>query len=126
MLRDRTEKGYHKLLVWKKAREYVSLIYKITEQFPKSEEFGLKGQIRRVSVSVVLNIVEGYRRSSTKEFIRFIDIAQASLTEVEAILEIVLDLEYLNDDQYAELENSRSELAFLINSLVKSLQRNLK
>lgn len=126
MIRDRAEKGYHKLLVWKKAKEYVSLIYKTTEQFPKSEEFGLKGQLRRAAVSVVLNIVEGYRRRSTKEFIRFIDIAQASLTEVEAILEISLDLEYLNDDQYVELENKRSELAFLLNSLVKSLRKNLK
>src|SRR3989344_9424137 len=126
MLRDRSEKGYHKLIVWKKARELVSEIYKITEQFPKSEEFGLKGQLRRASVSVVLNIVEGYRRRSTKEFIRFIDIAQASLTEIEAGLEIALGLKYLTETQYAILENKRSEVAFLLNSLVKSLRKNLK
>ncbi len=126
MLRDRSEKGYHKLIVWKKAKEFVSIIYKAAEQFPKAEEFGLKGQLRRASVSVVLNIVEGYRRKSTKEFIRFIDIAQASLTEVEAILEIALDLEYLNDEKYVELENKRSELAFLLNSLIKSLRKKLK
>lgn len=83
-MNDKTGKGYHKLIVWQKAREFVSLIYKYTDDFPRSEEFGLKGQIRRASVSVVLNIVEGYRRRSTKEFLRFIDFAQASLTEVEA------------------------------------------
>ncbi len=126
MFRDKTEKGYHKLLVWKKAREFVSLIYITSTIFPKSEGFGLTSQVRRASVSVVLNIVEGYRRKSTKEFIRFIDIAQASLTEVEAILEISLDLKYLSGEKYIELEDKRSELAFLLNSLVKSLRKNLK
>ena len=126
MFRDKTEKGYHKLLVWKKAREFVSLIYITSTIFPKSEGFGLTSQVRRASVSVVLNIVEGYRRKSTKEFIRFIDIAQASLTEVEAILEISLDLKYLSEEKYIELEDKRSELAFLLNSLVKSLRKNLK
>ena len=126
MFRDKTDKGYHKLLVWKKSKEFVSLIYTTTDLFPKSEEFGLKGQVRRASVSVVLNIVEGYRRRSTKEFIRFIDIAQASLTEVEAILEISLNLKYLNEEKYIELENKRSELAFLLNSLVKSLRKNIE
>ena len=124
--RIKENKGYHKLLVWKKAKEFVSVVYRETEDFPKSEEFGLKGQLRRASVSVVLNIVEGYRRRSTKEFIRFVDIAQASLAEVEAILEICLDLKYLDDERFALLENKRSELDFLLNSLVKSLRKTLE
>ena len=121
--RVKEDKGYHKLLVWKKAKEFVSLVYKQTEIFPRAEEFGLKGQLRRASVSVLLNIVEGHRRRSTKEFIRFIDIAQASLTEVEAILEICLDLNYLDGDKFNEIENKRSELDFLLNSLMRSLRK---
>ena len=54
---QKDEKGYHKLLVWQRARELVLIIYKYTEDFPKSEEFGLRGQLRRAAVSVVLNIV---------------------------------------------------------------------
>lgn len=126
MLKDKSEKGYHKLLVWRKAKEFVSVVYKYTEDFPKAEEFGLKGQFRRASISVVLNIVEGYRRESTREFIRFLDIASASLTECEAILEICIDLKYLNDDEYTELENKRAELGFLLSSLMKSLKEKLK
>lgn len=124
-IRDKTNKGYHKLIVWQKAKEFVSLVYRYSEDFPKSEEFGLKGQFRRATVSVVLNIVEGYRRRSTKEFLRFIDIAWASLTEVEAILEICLELKFLTDSKYDELERNRSEIAYLINGLVKSLRKNL-
>lgn len=121
--RIKEDKGYHKLLVWKKAKDLVTFIYKETENFPRAEEFGLKGQLRRASVSVVLNIVEGHRRQSTKEFIRFVDIAQASLVEVEAILEICLDLDYFSDEKFIAIENKRAELDFLLGSLMKSLRR---
>jgi len=124
-MRDKVDKGYHKLLVWKKSQGFVYLLYKYSDKFPRSEEFGLKGQLRRASVSVVLNIVEGNRRKSTKEFIRFLDIAEASLTEVEAILEIVLGLGYLNDKEYETLEEKRMELAYMLNGLVKSLKKTL-
>ena len=125
MIRDKSRKGYHKLLVWQKAREFVILIYKYTENYPRSEEFGLKGQTRRASVSILLTIVEGYRRRSTKEFLRFLDISEASLTEVEACLELVLDLGFLEEKEYNELEQKRAELGFLIDSFEKSLKRRL-
>lgn len=125
MLRDKNDKGYHKLIVWQKAKVFVSLVYELTDKFPKSEEFGLKGQTRRASISIVLNLVEGYRRKSTKDFLRFLDIAQASLTEVEACLEIAVDLRYLTDKDFEKLEEKRSEIAFMLNSLIKSLRSKL-
>lgn len=90
---NKENKGYHKLFIWQKARELVLLIYKYTEDFPKAEEFGLKGQLRRAAVSVVLTIVEGHRKRSKKEFLHFLDMAVASLTEVEAVWELSLDLQ---------------------------------
>src|SRR5438105_967736 len=71
---NKNSKGYHKLLVWQRAREFVILVYKYTEFFPKSEEFGLKSQLRRTVISVVLTIVEGYRRHTTKDFLHFLSI----------------------------------------------------
>ena len=124
-MKDKLEKGYHKLIAWKKTNDFVFLIYKYTDKFPRSEEFGLKGQIRRASVSVLLNIVEGYRRSSRKEFLRFLDIAQASLTEVEAILEIAFGLRYLTNEEAEFLEEKRTELGYILNGLVKSLKNKL-
>lgn len=122
MLRNKANKGYHKLLVWQKAKDFVKLIYQITDDFPKAEEYGLKGQIRRASVSILLNIVEGYRRRSTKEFLRFLtNFSEASLTEVEACLELSLDLGFLDEKSYELGETKRAELAFLLDSLVKSL-----
>ena len=118
-------KGYHKLILWQKAREFVKLIYKVTEKFPKAEEYGLKGQLRRAAVSVVLNIVEGYRRSSTKEFIRFLNIAGASLTEVEACIEIATDLGYFTQAEYKLLEERRVEIEVILFSFEKSLRKKL-
>lgn len=119
-------KGYHKLILWQKAREFVKLIYKITEGFPKSEEYGLKGQLRRAAVSVVLNIVEGYRRNSTKEFLRFLNISGASLTEIEACLEIALDVDYLKILEYQQLEEKRSEIEIILYYFEKSLKLRVK
>jgi len=65
------EPGYKKLNVYKKADELVLLVYKITKKFPKEELFGLISQMRRRAVSVVVNIVEGYGRRTTKDKIQF-------------------------------------------------------
>lgn len=122
-VKDKAEKGYHRLLIWQKARELVLLVYKYTDSFPKSEEFGLKGQLRRAAVSVVLNIVEGHRRNSRKEFLYFLNIAFGSATEVEAALELALDLGFISEKNYSECESKRGEVAFLLNSFIKSLKR---
>lgn len=118
-------KGYHKLILWQKAREFLKLVYKYSDKFPKSEEYVLKSQLRRAVLSVVLNIVEGYRRSSTKEFIRFLNISGASLTEVEACLEIALDLGYFTEKEYIELEENRVEIEIILFSFEKSLRKKL-
>jgi four helix bundle protein len=72
------EKGYHKLIIWQKGKEFVKLVYAKTETFPKSEIVGLKSQLRRASISFVLNIVEGHRRKYKKEFLKFLNMSDAS------------------------------------------------
>ncbi len=116
-------KGYHKLVVWKRARELVSLIYQLTADFPKSEIFGLKGQMRRAGVSIVLNIVEGQRRSSVKEFIHFLEISMGSCSEVEAACELCLDLNFLREENQKLLLSKIHEVNYLLYSLVKSLKK---
>ncbi|PIP74559.1 MAG: four helix bundle protein [Candidatus Levybacteria bacterium CG_4_9_14_3_um_filter_35_16] len=122
-MEQKDQKGYHKLLVWQRARELVLLVYQKTENFPKAEEFGLKGQLRRASVSVVLNTVEGYRKSSIKEYLHFLNIADGSLSELEAALEITLDLSFLTKEDYELLEAKRREVGYLLFRLIKSLKK---
>lgn len=121
--RSDKEKGYHKLVIWQKGREFVKLVYQKTENFPKSERFGLQSQIRRATISFLLNIVEGQRRNSQKEFLRFLDVADASLVEVEACLEIALDLGFLSKNDYGELEDKRKELAIMMRAFIKGVRK---
>ena len=62
-------KSYRDLIVWQKSVEMVTLVYKLTEQFPDIEKFGLTSQVRRSSVSIPSNIAEGYGRNYTKDYI---------------------------------------------------------
>jgi four helix bundle protein len=87
--------NYKKLLVWQKAHELAINIYKLTEDFPKTEKFGIISQLRRSALSVPTNIVEGYGRRSKTELSRFIDIARGSLAETEYLLEFSREIGYI-------------------------------
>jgi len=75
---------FEDLICWQKARELVNNNYTITELGPLSKDFGLKGQLRRASVSAMTNIAKGFSRLHRKEFIRFLDISQSSAMEVRS------------------------------------------
>ena len=75
---------HRNLDVWKKSIDFVTIIYKTTESFPKSEIYGLTSQIRRSAVSIPSNIAEGATRKSKIEFKQFLHIALSSSAELEA------------------------------------------
>jgi len=112
--RDKSEKSYHRLIVWQRMRELLLLTYALTNILPKGEEFGLKSQMRRAVVSVISNFVEGYLKKSRKEKLHFMDIAETSLLELEAQSEICLILKYWSENNYHEFDSKRSEAAFLL------------
>lgn len=87
-------KWHHNLDVWKRSIELVSEIYKLTEQFPRQEIYGLTQQMRRAAVSIPSNIAEGAGRKSTKEFIQFLSTAQGSIAELETQLLIAAKLNF--------------------------------
>jgi len=89
---------YKNLIVWQKAHEFAISIYKLSEEFPINEKFGITSQIRRAALSVPTNIVEGYGRRSKSELSRFIDIARGSLAEAEYLLEFSKELGYIKKD----------------------------
>lgn len=117
------QKGYHRLKIIGKLKDFIYHIYKITGNFPKSEFFGLTSQIRRASVSILLNIVEGDRRKSKKEFLRFLEIADASLAEVEIALELAHHLGLLTEKNYQMIEKERQEIAFMLIAFIKKIRQ---
>lgn len=121
-MRDKREKGYHKLLIWQRLKEFIKLVYMLTEKFPKSEEFGLRPQMRRAIVSTISNFVEGYLKTSVKDKHRFLEIAQASLMELEAQSEICRILGYWSEDDYVQCDTKRGEVAYLLFRYTSALE----
>ena len=95
--------NFEKLTIWNEARELVKEVYKITAKFPKEETFGLINQIRRATVSILLNLAEGANRSLSKEKVRFYEMSHTSVDEVVSALYIALDLDYIPKDDFDRL-----------------------
>ena len=90
--------------VWNRSVDLVVKIYKLTNELPDNEKFGLISQIKRSSISIPSNIAEGAGRSSAKEFIRFVDIANGSLSELETQLILTEKLGFCNTQQIIDEE----------------------
>ncbi|HET9530858.1 MAG TPA: four helix bundle protein [Blastocatellia bacterium] len=75
-------RNYRDLVVWQKSMDLVVNCYRITEQFPKIEIYGLTSQLQRAAVSVAANIAEGNGRSHTREYLNHLSMAYGSLMEV--------------------------------------------
>jgi four helix bundle protein len=111
-------KSYRELIVWKKSIDLVVEIYKLTELFPRKEQYGLTSQIRRSAVSIPSNIAEGFYRGHQREYVRFLRIAYASGGELETQLVLAEALHFLVHEKYQALENSLSEIMKMLNKLI--------
>ncbi len=109
------------LEVWKVAHQLVLDVYKISNKFPQSEQFGLTSQLRRSVVSVPTNIVEGNARQYKKEFIQFLYVAKGSLVETNYHLFLAKDLGYISEVDYEELFELCSRVKMMLHKLIKSL-----
>jgi four helix bundle protein len=115
-------KAFRKLLVWKRAHGLTLVIYKVTENFPRHELFGLTTQIRRSAASVGANIAEGYALGSTANYLRHLNIAIGSLAETEYHVELAHDLCYLIDEDYSKLCSLLKETGYLLSRLKSSIE----
>lgn len=113
--------GYKKLVVWQKADDLAYAVYLATRTFPKEEIYGITSQLRRATLSVPTNIVEGYGRQGKKELKHFVNIALGSLAEVEYLLDFSLRIKYLSADEYNKLHELRAGVGRLLWKFYTSL-----
>ncbi len=115
------------LEVWKMGIDLVEKIYKMTNGFPKVEQYGLTTQMRRASISVPSNIAEGYARNSGKELVHFLYIALGSLSELETQLIIAHRLSYTqSQDLFQDIEVIRRMTINLIKFHKNKLKEIIK
>ena len=110
------------LIVWQKAKEFTIDLYKITNAFPKEEQYGLTSQLRRAAVSIPSNIAEGFRRGSKKEKRQFLRIAYGSGAEIETQLINAKELGYLKDTDYKKLVSVLTEVMKILNTLIRQFK----
>ena len=112
-------KSFKDLEIYKSSKEMLKAIYKITEKYPETEKYNIISQLKRCSLSIVLNIAEGYGRQSKEDFKRFLKISLGSSNETEAILEISKELKYISDEEYWVISKENDEIGKMIYSMIQ-------
>jgi four helix bundle protein len=113
---------FEKLEVWQLALEYIDLVYEITAQLPKGEDYNLKSQVRRAATSVALNIAEGSTGQTNAEQARFLGLAIRSLLETVACQHIISRRGYLTDETRLRQAYHRAEtLAAKLHTMRKAI-----
>jgi four helix bundle protein len=110
-----------KLDVFHAADELVLDVYRATRDFPKAEHYGLRSQIRRAATSVPGNIVEGCAKRSVPDYLRFLNNALASASEVRYFLDLSRRLQLI-DDAALDLVRRYDGLIRAIQSLSASIE----
>jgi four helix bundle protein len=119
-------KDFKELKVWQKAYEFSLSVYLVSKSFPREEVYGLTSQLRRAAVSIGANIAEGCGRRSDGDFVRFLQIARGSASEVEHHLLLARDLKFMPGSAYADLERKLAEVQRMLTSLVSAIQEKAK
>ena len=118
-------KGFEGLEVWQLSKQLAVEIYRETDIFPKTEQFGLTNQIRRASVSIMSNIAEGSARGSDKDFARFISMALGSCAEVKAQLILAGELNFTNPEKIADFIGKIDSIGRMLKGLKNSILRKV-
>jgi four helix bundle protein len=87
-------KSFRDLLVWQKAHEFVLNLYKLSDRFPRHEQYCLIPQARRAAISIPANIAEGFKKRGIPDKNRFFNISQGSVEECRYYLILAEDLGY--------------------------------
>lgn len=118
--------SFEKLEVWQLSRAYVKRVYEVVQaMFPAYEAYGLSSQIQRAAVSISSNITEGVSRKTPKEELRFIEMAYASLMETYNQWYIALDVNYINEETFRDIQQRINQLANKLNSFARAIENRL-
>ncbi len=115
-------KSYRDLQVWQKAMALVVESYSVTRLLPKSESYGLIGQIQRAAVSIPANIAEGHGREHLGDYVRHLSFANGSLMELETHFLIAIELAYVTREQTLTAMSMASEVGRMLTGLTRKLR----
>lgn len=111
-----------KNLIVEKSDVLAHQVYKITQKFPKDEIYGIVSQLRRASLSIPLNTIEGYARNSDKSHKQFLLISYGSLKETKYLLNFCYKENLVSEKEYKELINIAEEVGKLLWSAISRMK----
>jgi four helix bundle protein len=114
-------KVFQDLIVWQKAHQFVLSVYKLSDNFPNKEIYGLISQIRRAAVSIAANIAEGFKKKTKPDKVKYMNIAQGSLEECRYYLILANDLGYADT---SILMSQLEEVSKLLDAYSKSILKS--
>jgi len=118
--------SFRDLIAWQKGMNLVRAVYQVSQRLPGDERFGLVSQMRRAAISVPANIAEGHGRSSTADFLRFLDMAIGSCSELETQLLACEMLGYVKTQEIVPAIDLAQECQRVVKGLKTSLLNNPK
>ncbi len=113
----------HKNLdIWKLGVKLCAEIYSVTKNLPEEEKYGLTSQLRRAAISVPTNTTEGSGRNTESEFLNFLHIARSSLSELDTLLILSLELGFLKKEQLSSINELIFEIYNKLNALINKIR----
>jgi four helix bundle protein len=125
-MKGKDPKPHRNLVAWQKGMDLVMAIYKLTQNFPERELYGLSSQLRRAALSVPSNIAEGAADRTHAQFSNFLSCALGSLNEIDTQMEIALRLEYISNNTFAHFNKLLDECLAVTYGLKKSIGNKMK
>lgn len=111
---------FRQLIVWQKAKDLAVRIYKLVKSESISRDFGFKDQIQRAAVSISANIAEGDELGTDKQSIRHFYIAKGSSAELQTLLIIGSEIDYLDKIISDELINECKVISVMLSKIIKA------
>jgi four helix bundle protein len=119
-----TIEKFEDIKAWQEARVLTQRIYRlIRESKDFKRDRRLTDQLQAASVSIMSNIAEGFSRRSSREFEQFLFVAKGSAAEVQSLLYVALDQNYITDQQFSEQYQKTDEIARMLSGFITSLIR---
>ena len=116
-------RSFEDVIVWQRAHQFVLDVYRLSENFPKHELFGLTSQLRRAAVSIPANFAEGFRKATKPDKLRFYGISLSSLEECRYYLRRA---KVLDHGETATLRNGLEEISKLLTSFMAKIRNDVR
>ena len=117
-------KSYKELQIYQRGYEAAKACYRMTEEYPESEKYGVTNQMRRAALSIPLNIAEGFaKRESQSEFKRFLMMAIGSANEMQVLIDFSYDLGYIGKEKHDRAIQEYEEISKMLNVLIAKIKR---